>query len=190
MQQQYQKTVGIDEAGRGPWAGPVVAASVLLPTRYPKGLFADSKVLHTRAKEEAYRYLTTHAKIGVGIATPAEIDTINIKQATRLAMERSLLQLPPWYSRIHVDGNDQFVFHCSTKSIIKGDVHVPTISAASIVAKVFRDRLMCLYDELYPGYGFASHAGYGTAAHQEALVKLGPSPIHRLSYKPIQRLMS
>ncbi|KAF0179513.1 MAG: ribonuclease HII [Hyphomonadaceae bacterium] len=176
---------GIDEAGRGPLAGPVVAAAVILPARRrPKGL-ADSKVLDEATRNSLYLEIRAHGIVGVGVATVAEIDTLNIRQATLLAMRRAVaaLTVPP--TAALVDGNDPPDLDCPIEAIIDGDAHVPLIGAASIIAKVTRDRMMIEACARYPGYGFARHKGYGVPEHKAALAKLGPCAIHRMSFKPV-----
>lgn len=182
---------GIDEAGRGPWAGPVVAAAVILPAKgRPKGL-ADSKQLSAQAREELAVAIRACAMVGVGLASPAEIDQINILQATYLAMRRALAALPARPVAALIDGNSAPAdLPSPVETIVDGDVHVACISAASIIAKVERDRLMAEFCATYPGYAFAKHKGYGTPEHQEALARLGPSPIHRLSFKPVRAVMN
>jgi ribonuclease HII len=177
---------GIDEAGRGPWAGPVVAAAVILPAKKrPKGL-ADSKQLSPEAREELAQAIRACAAVSVGMASPDEIDRINILQATYLAMRRAFEGLPERPVAALIDGNSAPDLPCAIETIIDGDAYVASISAASIIAKVERDRLMVAYCELYPGYGFSKHKGYGTPEHQKALAELGPCPIHRLSFKPVR----
>ncbi|MEZ5973107.1 MAG: ribonuclease HII [Hyphomonadaceae bacterium] len=177
---------GIDEAGRGPWAGPVVAAAVILPAKKrPKGL-ADSKQLSADAREELALAIRACSMVGVGIATPAEIDQINILQATYLAMQRAFDGLSERPVAALIDGNQAPDLPCSIEMIIDGDAHVASISAASIIAKVERDRMMVEFCAQYPGYAFAKHKGYGTPEHQRALAELGPCPIHRRSFKPVR----
>jgi ribonuclease HII len=180
---------GIDEAGRGPWAGPVVAAAVILPARgrgaRPKGL-ADSKQLSAEAREELALAIRACAQVGVGIASAEEIDRINILQATHLAMRRAFDSLGERPVAALIDGNAGPDLGCAVETIVDGDVHVACISAASIIAKVERDRMMNELCAAYPGYSFSRHKGYGTPAHQEALARLGPCPIHRMSFKPVQ----
>jgi ribonuclease HII len=175
---------GIDEAGRGPWAGPVVAGAVMFAGKRPKGL-ADSKTLSERARETLYAEIMEVGLVGVGQASAAEIDALNIRQATHLAMRRAVAALPIAPIAALIDGNDAPVLPCPGEAIIDGDAHVPLIAAASIIAKVTRDRLMIEACALYPGYGFAQHKGYGAPAHAAALEKLGPCAIHRLSFKPV-----
>lgn len=177
---------GIDEAGRGPWAGPVVAAAVILPRKgRPKGL-ADSKQLTAEAREELATAIRSVAMVGVGIATVEEIDTINILRATYLAMRRAFDALPEKPVAVLVDGNGDPDLPCPTELIVDGDAIAPIISAASIIAKVERDRMMTAYCAQYPGYGFSKHKGYGVPEHRAALKLLGPCPLHRRSFKTIQ----
>jgi ribonuclease HII len=177
---------GIDEAGRGPWAGPVVAAAVILPAKKrPKGL-ADSKQLSAEAREELALAIRACAIVGVGMASPEEIDHINILQATYLAMQRAFDGLPERPVAALIDGNSSPDLPCPIEMIIDGDVYVASISAASIIAKVERDRMMVGFCAQYPGYAFGKHKGYGTPEHQRALAELGPCPIHRRSFKPVR----
>lgn len=177
---------GIDEAGRGPWAGPVVAAAVILPPKgRPKGL-ADSKQLSAEAREELALAIRSCAMVGVGLASPEEIDRLNILQATYLAMRRALAALPMPPVAALIDGNSAPAdLPCPVETIIDGDAHVACISAASIIAKVERDRMMIELCARHPGYAFSKHKGYGTPEHQDALARLGPCAIHRLSFKPV-----
>ena len=181
---------GIDEAGRGPWAGPVVAAAVILPKKgRPKGL-ADSKTLSAEAREELAKAIRDCAMVGVGMASPAEIDEINILQATYLAMRRALAALPEAPVAILIDGNSAPAdLPCAVETIIDGDAHVASISAASIIAKVHRDALMRSLSLEYPQYGFAVHKGYPTRAHLEALHLHGPASCHRASFAPVRVLL-
>ncbi len=177
---------GIDEAGRGPWAGPVVAAAVILPAKKrPKGL-ADSKQLSAEAREELAIAIRASAAVSVGVANPDEIDQINILQATYLAMRRAFEGLPERPVAALIDGNSAPELPCPIEMIIDGDAYVASISAASIIAKVERDRMMVEFCAQYPGYAFAKHKGYGTPEHQKALAELGPCPIHRRSFKPVR----
>ncbi len=176
---------GIDEAGRGPLAGPVVASAVILPARgRPKGL-ADSKTLSETARARLFDEIMACAQVGVGQASAAEIDVLNIRQATLLAMRRAYEALGGASAAL-VDGNDPPDLGCPVEAIIDGDAHVPLIAAASIIAKVTRDRLMIAACSDYPGYGFSANKGYGAPAHLAALSALGPCPIHRMSFKPVR----
>jgi ribonuclease HII len=180
---------GIDEAGRGPWAGPVVAAAVILPRKgRPKGL-ADSKQLSAEAREALALEIRGCAVVGVGWASPEEIDQLNILQATYLAMRRAVEALAEAPVAALVDGNGYPDLPFPTEAIIDGDASVPAISAASIIAKVERDRIMAELCAVHPGYLFAKHKGYGTPEHQHALAELGPCAIHRRSFKPVQVAM-
>lgn len=178
---------GIDEAGRGPLAGPVVAAAViLLPAA--RGLpLNDSKKLDAAQRESLFAALQPCAVIGIGQASVEEIDRINILQATFLAMQRAFGALPQPPGLALIDGNRAPRLPCLVETIVGGDGIEPAIAAASIVAKVTRDRLMVALDALDPRYGFARHKGYGTAAHLESLVVHGPGPHHRLSFAPLKR---
>lgn len=179
---------GIDEAGRGPLAGPVVAAAVILPRKgRPKGL-DDSKQLTAEAREELALKIREIGFVAIGVASVEEIDRINILRATHLAMRRAfdalaLLQIPV---AAIVDGNMAPDLPCPTECVVDGDVIVPIVSAASIIAKVARDQMMTELCATYPGYLFSKHKGYGTPEHQEALARLGPCAIHRRSFKTVQ----
>lgn len=181
---------GVDEAGRGPWAGPVSAGAVILdPARIPDGL-NDSKKLTERARAALEPQIKLSAIAwGVGFASVEEIDTFNILQATGLAMRRAVEALSITPSHALVDGNYRFVLPCPVTPVVGGDGKSLSIAAASILAKVARDRLMVEMDALYPGYGFARHKGYHAAIHVEALARLGPSLIHRRSWAPIKALL-
>lgn len=178
---------GIDEAGRGPLAGPVYAAAVILnPAHNIVGL-NDSKLLTEKKREALFSEITeTCISYGVAFASVDEIDEINILQASLLAMRRAVSQLTITPSEILVDGNQDPKCSFPTKLIVQGDKLIPAISAASIIAKVTRDRLMQKLDKQYPGYGFAQHKGYGTKQHLEALQRLGVTPIHRRSFAPVK----
>jgi len=180
---------GVDEAGRGPWAGPVVAAAVLAPNgghgRIPAEA-ADSKALSEKAREALFERITADCAFGVGMASVEEIDRLNIRRATHLAMYRAVIALPVRPALALVDGNDAPDLPVSrVETLIGGDGLSPAISAASILAKVTRDRLMVDLCARYPGYGFAQHKGYGVKAHAEALERLGPCPLHRMSFRPV-----
>ena len=178
---------GVDEAGRGPLAGPVVAAAVILdPTVRIEGL-ADSKRLSARRREELELEIRERATgCAVARVDVAVIDAINIFQATMQAMREAVGRLDPAPEEVLVDGNHCPILPCPARSVVKGDRSVATISAASILAKVARDREMIEMDRRYPEYGFARHKGYGTRAHRDALVRFGPSPVHRLSFAPVK----
>ena len=181
---------GIDEAGRGPLAGDVVAAAVILRESRAIAGLADSKTLSESRRSELYLEIITHAAAwSVGRASVEEIDHLNILQATLLAMKRAAhsLEIQPGY--ILVDGNRLPQWLYPAQAVIKGDSKVPAIAAASIVAKVTRDRELLALDKQYPGYGFSVHKGYPTKAHIEALENLGPTPAHRKSFSPVARLL-
>ena len=180
---------GIDEAGRGPWAGPVVAAAVILDeTHIPSGL-NDSKKLNEAKREALFPLIMEAAQVGVGVASAAEIDDINILQATYLAMSRAVEGLGLRVDLALVDGNRAPPLLCKVETIIGGDGKSLSIAAASIIAKVTRDRMMVELGLANPVYGFARHKGYGTAAHMEALKKYGVCHEHRKSFKPIALIL-
>lgn len=181
---------GIDEAGRGPWAGPVSAAAVILdPARVPDGL-NDSKKLTPKARAALEVEIKSAAVAwGVGFASVEEIGELNILHATGLAMRRAVetLAVTPVFAL--VDGNYKFKLPCEIKTVVKGDAISASIAAASILAKVARDRLMVEMDTVYPGYGFASHKGYHAQVHVQALRSLGPCAIHRQGWEPVRLAM-
>jgi ribonuclease HII len=182
--------VGVDEVGRGPLAGAVVAAAVILDPNKPIIGLNDSKKLTEKRREQLEPIIQKNALAwALGRAEAQEIDGINILQATLLAMKRAVegLHIKPTHAL--VDGNQAPNLACAVTTIIKGDQSEPAIAAASILAKVARDREMQVMDELYPGYGFAKHKGYPTKYHQQALMTLGPCIIHRRSFKPVQLAM-
>jgi len=194
-QRGVQIIVGVDEAGRGPLAGPVVAAAVILPQVWQDGGFDerlrdlnDSKQLTEAQREAFFALLTAHPEIRFGIATvdAAVIDRINILQATHRAMNEALAQLQPPPEHVLVDGRPVKTMRFPQTAIIKGDALSYSIAAASVLAKVTRDRLMLEFERQYPGYGFAEHKGYGTPQHLAAIAKLGPCPIHRRSFAPFK----
>lgn len=181
---------GVDEAGRGPLAGPVIAGAVILDPDNPIEGLKDSKRLTAARREVLYEEIRTRALAwAVGRAEVEEIDRINILQATMLAMQRAVAALLPAAEYALIDGNRCPDLACPAEAIVKGDSRVAAISAASIMAKVTRDREMQLLDERYPGYGLARHKGYPSKAHIEALESLGVSPIHRRSYAPVRRII-
>lgn len=174
---------GVDEAGRGPLAGPVCAAAVILPPGLEIPGLNDSKKLTDKKRRELYDVITAQAvSYGIAFASEQEIDEINILQATFLAMERAIQKLSPQPELALIDGNRTKDFGLPVRTIVKGDSLSASIAAASILAKVTRDRLMEEYDAQYPQYGFAVHKGYGTKRHYETLREFGPSPIHRKTF--------
>lgn len=182
---------GVDEAGRGPLAGPVVAAAVILDPRRPIDGLADSKKLSPARRERLFELICDRALCcAIGQASVQEIDQLNILQATLLAMQRAVagLRLPP--ARVLVDGNRLPRLPMLAEAVIGGDAKVPAISAASILAKVHRDRWCQHIDAELPQYGFAAHKGYGTAAHLAALRAHGPSPHHRRSFAPVAQALA
>ena len=185
---------GFDEAGRGPWAGPVVASAVILPRdAMPVSLLTkldDSKKVRKTARETLFAELRAVAEIGIGIASPAEIDEFNILQASMLAMQRAAKGLTIKPASALVDGNHAPDIPYEVKTIVKGDGWSLSIAAASIVAKVTRDRIMADLSKKYPGYGWESNAGYGTKEHYNALLQLGVTPEHRQSFTPIRNLLT
>lgn len=187
-EQGYDFIIGVDEAGRGPLAGPVVAAAVLLQTYNFESRIDDSKKLSPKAREKAYFEIGNKGIFGVGIVSHRRIDKINILNATRQAMEaavRVLLSKSGFDdapAHIIVDGNMPICTGLPCETIIGGDGRSISIASASIMAKVTRDRIMDEYDLLYPEYGFKNHKGYPTRAHRDILKKLGPCPIHRRSF--------
>lgn len=180
---------GVDEAGRGPLAGPVVAAAVILPEGWELRGITDSKAMTPAGRETAFERLCASeggVAFGVGIAEPPEIDRINILRATHEAMRRAVAALPLAPDAVLVDGLPVPNLHTVCRALVKGDSLSASISAASIIAKVTRDRLMCgLYHERYPAYDFARHKGYPTPDHLEALRQHGPCEIHRRSFGPV-----
>lgn len=177
---------GVDEAGRGPLAGPVIAAAVILDPAKPIQGLTDSKKLTALQREKLFELIYQHAlAVGVGRAEVDEIDRLNILQATMLAMQRAVDRLPLRPTLALIDGNRAPLLPCATRAIIKGDQTEPAISAASIIAKVTRDREMLVLDKTFPQYGFAKHKGYPTADHITALLEYGVSIIHRRSFAPV-----
>lgn len=179
----FEIICGVDEAGRGPLAGPVYAAAVILPKHLQIPGLNDSKKLSDKRRRELYPVICDQAlAYGIGFATEQEIDEINILQATFLAMERAMAQLKIRPDLALIDGNRQKDFGLPVKTIVKGDSRSANIAAASVLAKVSRDDWMIAMAEKYPEYDFEIHKGYGTRAHYQALEAYGPSPIHRMSF--------
>ena len=177
---------GVDEAGRGCWAGPVVAAAVVLPAGWcPDGL-DDSKRLTPRQREKLYDEIRASAlDWGACAVSSADIDRTDILRATLLAMTRAVVRLRKVPDRVLVDGNRAPDLDLPVETIVGGDGRSACVAAASVLAKVLRDRVMVAWDRHFPGYGFASHKGYGAAAHRDALTRLGPCPQHRFTFRPL-----
>lgn len=177
---------GVDEVGRGPLAGPVIAGAVILNPDQPIRGLADSKKLSPKQRQRLAVEIQTQAlAYALGRAEVDEIDRFNILQASLLAMQRAVLALTVLPTKVLVDGNRCPVLACPSEAIIKGDATVAAISAASIIAKVARDAELCALHDQYPHYGFGQHKGYPTAAHLDALVRYGPCPAHRRSFAPV-----
>tara|TARA_R110002073_G_scaffold17367_8_gene65369 strand:- start:57 stop:671 length:615 start_codon:yes stop_codon:yes gene_type:complete len=178
---------GVDEAGRGPLAGPVVAAAVILDPARPIAGLGDSKVISEKRRASLALQIRQCAWVGVGIAEPEEIDQLNVLQATMTAMARAVRNLPRLPGYILIDGNRvPDGLPCPAEAIIRGDASQAAIGAASIIAKTVRDGLMLRAALRFPGYGFEAHKGYPSALHRNALIALGPCPIHRFSYAPVR----
>ena len=186
----YRKIAGIDEAGRGPLAGPVVSAAVILPPVFALPDVIDSKKLSAKKRARLYdKIYDAASSIGIGIVDPIEIDRINILQASLLAMAMAVDNLSPQPECLLIDGTFRISSQLPQKPIIKGDSLSVSIAAASIIAKVTRDRLMESYDFYYPQYGFCQHKGYPTKAHKAAIRKFGCSPIHRRSFRGVKEYL-
>lgn len=193
----FHSICGIDEAGRGPLAGPVIAAACILPEHvFQDPLFLshldDSKKMTSELREDLFHILSGHpgVKYGIGVASHEEIDTINILQATRLAMQRAVSHLFPRPDLLLVDGEKLVFEGISFRKIIKGDQLSLSIAAASVLAKVTRDRQMIALHKEYPVYGFDRHKGYGTPAHLKALEEHGPCPLHRKTFAPVSQALA
>lgn len=188
------RVAGIDEAGRGPWAGPVVAAAVVLnQSKMPDELrfgIKDSKVISSAKRERLFSLLRLHTEIGVGRAEVTEIDETNILNATFMAMRRALQALSISVDIALVDGNQAPNLPCKVETLVKGDALSLSIAAASIVAKVHRDREMAMLAKTFPGYGWEKNAGYGTKEHREALARIGVTPHHRKTFSPVAKIIS
>ena len=180
---------GVDEAGRGPWAGPVVAAAVIFTTQHIPDGITDSKRIKPAQREALYTQIRACAHVGVGIAEVAEIDAMNILQATKCAMQRAVFALPILPLHVLIDGNQSVDLPCPCSTVIGGDAKSLSIAAASIIAKVTRDRMMHTLHTAFPYYGWDTNAGYGTPAHQAALRLHGVTVHHRRSFKPIAALV-
>lgn len=190
----YAQICGIDEAGRGPLAGPVVAAAVILSSDDIRneaftGL-ADSKKMSASTRETLFEVINVRAVVGVGIVDVTDIDLLNILGATMKAMADAVRALPVAADYALVDGNQMPVLPCDGEAIVKGDAKCVSIAAASVIAKVTRDRIMTELDRQHPGYGWARNAGYGTAEHMAALKNLGATPHHRQSFAPVRKVVA
>jgi ribonuclease HII len=192
---KFTSVAGVDEAGRGPLAGPVVAAAVILPATWAYGGFDerltelnDSKQLTEAQRENFFTIITTHPDLryAIAIVDAATIDRINILQATHRAMNEALAKLQPQPQHVLVDGRPVKSMTLPQTALVKGDSRSYSIAAASVLAKVTRDRMMLEFDAKFPGYGFAIHKGYGVPQHLAAIQKLGPCPIHRMSFAPLK----
>ena len=185
MKRGVWPVAGCDEAGRGPLAGPVVAAAVILdPKRVPRGL-DDSKKLDAPTREKLYAKICASAEVAVAFAPPARIDRDNILRASLWALARAVASLPVRPQLVFVDGRDRIAVECDCQAVISGDAIIASIAAASIIAKVTRDRLMTRLGLAHPGYGFERHMGYSVPEHFAALARLGPTIHHRRSFAPV-----
>jgi len=183
----FQAVAGVDEAGRGPLAGPVVAAAVILPAGFALPGLTDSKKLTEMQRENFYPQIRTSARgVGIGVATAEEIDRINILQATLLAMRRAIGRLPVAPDHLLIDGITPLPLNIPQQTLKKGDSRSLSIAAASVVAKVVRDRIMASFDRQHPGYGFARHKGYGTAEHRRQIAAIGPCCLHRKTFAGVK----
>jgi len=189
-QRGYRLIAGVDEAGRGPLAGPVVAAAVILPERFDLPGLTDSKKLSEKARERLFPLIRAQAvAVGVGWASAEEIDRLNILQATLHSMVRAVHRLRCDVDYLLVDGISTVPLAVAQAPLKQGDSRSLSISAASVIAKVVRDRLMLTYDRRYPEYGFARHKGYGSAAHCAAIARCGPSPLHRKTFRGVREFV-
>ena len=189
------RVAGVDEAGRGPLAGPVVAAAVVFPAGVPEALnplLDDSKRLAPEARQAAFTALLASgaAEVGIGAASVGDILRLNILGASLLAMRRAVLRLPVLPALALVDGNQPPALPCAVQCVVGGDGLSLSVAAASVVAKVVRDRAMSRLDRRHPGYGWAANAGYGTASHRAALMRLGPTRHHRTGFGTVRRLLA
>ena len=186
---QHSLIAGVDEVGRGPLCGPVITAAVILDR--PIDGLKDAKKLSEKQREQLYVQICDQALAwSIGRAEVEEIDQLNILYATMLAMQRAVAGLSVLPTLAYIDGNRCPQLTCPTEAVVKGDSRVPEISAASIIAKVTRDREMQTLDQQWPGYGIAKHKGYPTKTHLQALRTLGPTPIHRRSFRPVRELIA
>ncbi len=186
----FSAVAGIDEAGRGPLAGPVVAAAVVLPDNFRLDGLTDSKKLSAKKREEFFPIIRQEARAyGIGLASAAEVDRLNILQATLLAMQRALSKVQGVADYLLIDGITPLPVALPQQTLKKGDSRSLSIAAASVLAKVARDRVMVQLDRQYPGYGFAGHKGYGTLAHRQAIESMGPVPPHRLTFAGVKEFV-
>ncbi len=176
---------GVDEAGRGPWAGPVVAACVIIPKNANLPILKESKSTSPQAREKLYEEIKRKTIWGIGMASNREIDEAGIVKATEMAIKRAIENMPQKPDFLLIDGKDNFSLPIKYQTIVKGDEKVDAIAAASILAKVWRDRFMMLFSDMYQKYGFEKHKAYGTKLHRKMLIRFGASPLHRLSFKPV-----
>jgi ribonuclease HII len=187
--QGFARIAGVDEAGRGPLAGPVIAAAAILPPRCRLPGLHDSKLLTPDERDRLYELILKRAiAVGAGIADAKMIDRMNVLEATRWAMQEAVEQLSPQPDLLLVDGRESVRMTIAQRTVVGGDHLCASIAAASIVAKVTRDRMMAEIDAIYPAYGFRVHKGYGTRDHQAKLLELGPCPEHRMSFAPVRAL--
>jgi ribonuclease HII len=185
--QGYRVVAGIDEAGRGPLAGPVVAAAVILPEEFDLPGLTDSKLLSAKKRDQLYPLIYEQAlAVGIGVSRAGEIDRINILQATLKGMSRAVTRLAVVPDFLLVDGITPIPTGIDQKTLIKGDSRSLSIAAASVVAKVVRDRIMVAYDRLFPEYGFAGHKGYGSQRHRDAVARYGPCVCHRRTFAGVK----
>jgi len=183
----YAWIAGVDEAGRGPLAGPVVAGAVILPLGVELAGVTDSKKMNARAREQAFSGIHRAAlTTGIGVVSHRYIDEFNILNASLEAMRRAVLALDPLPDFLLIDGISSVPISIPQRCLKKGDLISRSISAASVLAKVYRDRIMLRYHEMYPDYGFDKHKGYGTARHMEAIRQYGPSPVHRMTFRGVR----
>ncbi len=190
-QNGFRSVAGIDEAGRGPLAGPVVAAAVILPGKFDLPGLTDSKKLSQKKREELYPLIRQQAvAVGIALASPREIDEHNILRATLMSMQKAVGRLPVVADYLLIDGISPIASHVPQKTIKKGDSRSLSIAAASVVAKVVRDRIMVAFDRHFPAFGFAGHKGYGSESHRETIARLGPTPIHRYSFRGVREFIN
>ena len=186
----YRSVAGIDEAGRGPLAGPVVAAAVILPEQFDLPGLTDSKKLSEKKREELYPLIRQQAiAVGIGLASPREIDEHNILRATLMSMQKAVGRLQVEADYLLIDGISPISSKLPQKTIKKGDSRSLSIAAASVIAKVVRDRIMISFDKHFPDFGFAGHKGYGSELHRETIARIGPTPLHRYSFRGVREYL-